>query len=67
MSEATTTDTRRLTREEAVAELLRLRAEIAEATKDLTDDEYEALVDDLTRDVDDGLRDRVRRSRGEHA
>ena len=65
MSETTTTDQRRLTREEAVAEFHRLRAEIAEATKELTDDEYEALVEDLTRAVDDGLRKRVLESRGE--
>ncbi len=66
MSQTTTTEKRRFTREEAVVELRRLRAEYAEATKDLSDDEYEALVEDLTRRVNDGLRARVRKSRGEN-
>ena len=65
MSDTITTEKPPRTREEAVAEFYRLRAEIAEATKDLAEDEYEALIEDLTRQVKEGLRQHVRQSRGE--
>ena len=67
MSDTITTEKPPRPREEAVAEFYRLRAEIAEATKDLTEDEYEALVEDLTRRVKEGLRQHVRQSRGEES
>ncbi len=67
MSDTITTEKPLRTREEAVAEFYRLRAEIAEATKDLTEDEYEALIEDLARQVKEGLRQHVRQSRGEES
>lgn len=65
MSNSTTTTNPPRTREETIAEFYRLRAEVAEATKDLTEEEYEALVEDLTRQVNEGLRQHVRQSRGD--
>lgn len=53
--------------DEAVQELRQLRTELADATKDLSVEEYDALVEDLTHQVDDALRVRVRASRGETA
>ena len=67
MSQTITTDQEQLTRQEAVDELRRLRAEFAEATGELSTDEYEDLVERVTRRVDDGLRERVRQGRGERA
>ena len=49
-----------MTREEAVATIRRIRAEIAEQTKDLTDDEKEALVEELSRDIKSGMAERLR-------
>lgn len=65
MSDTITTEQPARTVDEAVEDLRQIRAAYAEATKDLTEDEYEALVADLTRRVKDGLREHVRRSRGE--
>lgn len=65
MSDTIATKNPPRTREEAVAAFYRLRAEIAEATRDLAEDEYEALIEDLTRQVKAGLRQHVRESRGE--
>lgn len=65
MSNTVTTEQPTLTYDEAVEQLRQIRAAYAEATKELTDDEYEALVEDLTRRINDGLRERVRKSRGE--
>ena len=65
MSQTIATRQKQCARAEAAEELRRLRAEFAEATTDLTEDEYEALVEDLTRRVNDGLRAHVRKSRGE--
>lgn len=65
MTETATKQTKFLNREEAVAELYRLRAELAEATRDLSEDEYEALVERITHEVNEGLRAHVLRSRGE--
>ena len=60
-----TSPTPRGDREVTVEAFFRLRAEIAEATKDLTEEEYEALIEDLTHKVNEGLRRYVRESRGE--
>ena len=57
--------TKPLTREEAVARLRRIRAALAEATKDLTDEELEALIERITRRVKAGLAEHVRKGRGE--
>lgn len=54
-----------LTREEAVACFRRLQAELAEATKDLSEEGREALADRITQEVNAALRARVRESRGE--
>jgi len=59
------TKKRRLSPEEALAELERIRANIAEDLKDLTPAEQEALFDRWIEDVNDGLRQVVLRSRGE--
>ena len=53
-------------RGEAIAELYRLRAELAEATRDLSEDEYEALIARISDRVNDRLHARVLRGRGEH-
>ena len=50
-----------MSREEAVATILRIRAEIGEQTKDLTDEEKEALVDELSRDIKAGMAERLRK------
>lgn len=52
-----------MTADEALVRLRQLRAEFAEATKDLTDEEREALIDRWADDVRDGLAERVRKSR----
>jgi hypothetical protein len=65
VSQTTTTEKRQFTREEAVAELRRLRAEIAEANPDLTDEDWDALAERWTADVNAALADHVRESRGE--
>jgi hypothetical protein len=65
VSQPITTEKRRFTREEAVAELRRLRAEIAEANPDLTDEDWDAIAERWTADVNAALADHVRRSRGE--
>lgn len=67
MAQTATSQIKPLTREEAIAELYRLRAELAEATRDLSEDEYEALVAQITDEVNEALRVHVLRSRGESA
>ncbi len=42
-----------------------VQGEVAEALKDLSEQEYESLIAELTRDVNAALADWVRRSRGE--
>ena len=65
MAEAATEQTKPRTREALAAEWRRVQAEFAEATKDLSEDEYEALVERLTNEVNDRIRRHVLRSRGE--
>jgi hypothetical protein len=65
VADTTTTERQRRIREQAAKELRRLRAELAEATSDLNDEEYEDLFENVAHRVDDGLRERVRRSRAE--
>lgn len=65
MSDTVTTETPTRTREEAVAEFYRLRAEIAEANPDLTDEDWDALAEWWAADVNAALADHVRRGRGE--
>lgn len=65
MSETITTEQRRLTFEEALAQLRRLQAEIAAANPDLTDDDWDAIAEEWAADVNAALARRVRRSRGE--
>lgn len=60
---AGTKQTETMTADEALVRLRQLRAEFAEATKDLTDEEREALIDRWADDVRDGLAERVRKSR----
>ena len=63
MSETITTGKRQFTREEAVAELRRLRAEVVAANPDLTDEDWDALAERWAADVNPALADHVRRSR----
>ncbi|MGH2532384.1 MAG: hypothetical protein ACRDJW_08765 [Thermomicrobiales bacterium] len=64
MSEsAATKQTETMTADEALTSLRHPRAEFAEATKDLTDEEREALIDRWADDVRSGLAERVRKSR----
>lgn len=65
MSDTMTTATPRRIREEAVADLRRLRTEIAEANPDLSDEDWDALAERWTADVNAALANHVRRSRGE--
>lgn len=65
-STSISTEKRRLSPEEALAELERIRANIAEDLKDLTPEEQEALFDQWIEDVNEGLRQVVLRSRGEN-
>lgn len=65
MLDGSTTEQPPLTRDEAIEQLRRIRADFAEAMKDLTADEYEALVESLTHQVNEGLRRHVRESRGD--
>ena len=56
MSQAPLLDqTKPMTGQEAVAEFERIRSEIAERTKDLTDDELQELADEWAREVKDRL------------
>jgi len=55
--------TERLTREEAVAKLRRLRAELADANPDLTDEDWDDFASRWAADVNAGLADRVRERR----
>ena len=59
---AQTIPTRQATsnRDEAAERFRRLQAELAEATKDLSEPEREDLADRLTREVNAGLAARVR-------
>ena len=53
-------------REESAEERVRrLQREIAAANPDLTDDDWDALAEQWTGAVNEGLRERVRRSRSE--
>lgn len=52
-------------RAEAVAELRRLRAEIAADHPTLTDEDWDALAERAASEVNEALRDHVRTSRGE--
>jgi hypothetical protein len=61
----TTEQLERMDRKEAVARFREIQAEIAEALKDLTEEEYETLINELTDEVNAALADIVRRSRGE--
>lgn len=65
MSDTSTITTPRRTGEEAVAELRQLRAEIVEANPDLTDEDWDALAERWTADVNAALANHVHRSRGE--
>lgn len=66
MPRTPTTTEQRLIREDAAEEICRLRAEIAASNPDMTDGDWDALADRWAADVDDGLRDRVRRGPEEH-
>ena len=65
MSETIATTQKQRSREEAVEELRRLRAEIAEANPDLTDEDWDALAERWAAEVKAALADHVRKSRGE--
>lgn len=59
------TDDDRRAGEEAIATVRRLRAEIAAANPDMTDEDWERFANEWAEAVDDGLRRHVRRQRGE--
>ncbi len=61
----TTAQTEQSSREATVALFREVQGEVAEALKDLSEQEYESLIAELTRDVNAALADWVRRSRGE--
>jgi hypothetical protein len=60
MSQATTEQTKPMTREEAIARLRRLRQAIDERNRDLDDAEREALVAQLASEIETGAAQRVR-------
>ncbi|MDP9364740.1 MAG: hypothetical protein M3Q10_11040 [Chloroflexota bacterium] len=65
MSDAITIQQRRLTFEEALAEVQRLQAKIAAANPDLSEEDWDTLADAWAEDVNAALANHVRRSRGE--
>ena len=52
-----------LTREDALARIYRLRAEIAAENPDMTDEDWDALAERWAAEVKAGLAKRVRKSR----
>lgn len=56
MGETATNQTTALMREEAVVALRRLHADLAEATSELSEDEYEALVARIAEELNEALR-----------
>ena len=55
----------RTRRRTALDNLRRLREEIAAANPDMSDEDWDRLADEWAEDVNEGMRDIVRRSRGE--
>lgn len=55
----------RTRRRTALDNLHRLREEIAAANPDMSDEDWDRFADEWAEDVNEGLRDIVRRSRGE--
>ena len=51
---------------DAVAEIDRLRREIAEANPDLTDEDWDALADEWAEDVKRGMASRGKRKNVDH-
>lgn len=62
---AETTEERRRQGEEAWETIRRIRAEIAAANPDMTDEDWDEFADAWAEEVNEGLRNIVRRSRGE--
>ncbi len=58
-------DDERARRKGAWEEIRRIRAEIATANPDMTDEDWDELAESWAEDVNEGLREIVRRSRGE--
>ena len=54
-----------LTREQAVARIHQLRAELAEANPDMTDEDWDALAERWAAAVKAGLAERMRKLRGD--
>ena len=58
-------DDDRRRRQAAWEDLRRLRDELAAANPDMTDEDWDDVAEQWAAEVDEGLRDIVRRSRGE--
>lgn len=65
MSQTTPAQRLKRTPEEVSEDLSRLRAEIRVDNPDMTEADWVAFADQLAAEIDDGLRERVRKSRGE--
>ena len=59
------TEDDRMAGERAIAEVRRIREQIQASNPDMTPEDWDRIADELTNDVDEGLRRHVRRLRGE--